>query len=124
MKPEALLSCAVREAVELYRLRERCICFHIHNDLNPSFKSKLPRPAFIKKLKDQGCVIGVADWIFIWPSRIAFAFEAGFIELKIDTAQSPGQQTFEQWCQRVGPYYRIARSVDEVIGIWKEWRLV
>jgi hypothetical protein len=129
MKPEAQLSCAVREAVDLYRLRERCICFKIHNDMMPTFKSRVPAAAYIKKLKDQGCVVGVPDWIFIWEPQIGLyklsSHMVGFIELKIEkNKQSEGQKDFEQWCKRIGPCYRIAHRVDEVINIWKTWKLI
>lgn len=73
-------------------------------------------------------MIGVADWVFIWTlpaiQSLGLHFRVGFVELKIEGQQRPSQKEFEQWCQRVGPYYRIARSVDEVIAIWRDWRLV
>ena len=130
MKPEAQLSCAVREAVELYHLRDRCICFKIQNDLTPGAKTRLPMPAYIAMLKRQGFEPGVADWVFIWVPVMeelygGLVFKVGFIELKIaKNKQSEGQVLFQDWCQKVGPDYRVARSIDNVIQIWQEWRLI
>jgi len=126
MKPEAQLSCAVREAVELYHLRDRCICFKIQNDLTPGAKTRLPMPAYIAMLKRQGFEPGVADWVFIWQRSIfEERFEVLFIELKIGkNKQSEGQVLFQDWCQKICPDYRVARSIDEVIQIWKEWKLI
>jgi len=126
MKPEAQLSCAVREAVDLYRLRDRCICFKIQNDLTPGAKTRLPMPAYIAMLKRQGFCPGVADWVFIWGDcRREWALRVGFIELKIaKNKQSEGQVLFQDWCQKIGPDYRVARSIDNVIQIWQEWRLI
>jgi len=126
MKPEAQLSCAVREAVELYHLRDRCICFKIQNDLTPGAKTRLPMPAYIAMLKRQGFEPGVADWVFIWQRSIfEERFEVLFIELKIGkNKQSEGQVLFQDWCQKISPDYRVARSIDEVIQIWKEWKLI
>ena len=74
-------------------------------------------PSDAVRMKAEGLTAGAADLCIMLP-----AGKVAWLELKARRGrQSEAQKTFELVCQRLQHPYAMARSLDEAIGILKEW---
>ena len=69
--------------------------------------------------KRQGVIAGAGDWVFTWD------LGSGWIELKTDKGKlNANQEAFRDTCQRLGVKYEVARSLEDAIGILREWERI
>ena len=106
---EDRLQMSVIEYLEL--AKPSAYYFHVPN-------ASMATPSHRRKLKLMGLKAGVADLLFILPGG-----RLGAIEIKTHKGrQSEPQKGFESICLIYDVDYRIARSIDEVANILREWK--
>ena len=105
---ESDLQISVIEYLDL--VKPNAFYFHVPN-------ASMATPGFRKTLKRMGLKAGISDLLFIRPGGVL-----GAIELKlVGGRQSDNQEDFQAVCIYYGVDYKIARSIQEVIDILRDW---
>jgi hypothetical protein len=88
-------------------------CFSCPNGFWNGIKNKVKKMCYIKKLKREGLLNGVADVIILQPNAHTI-----FLELKVGrNKQSNYQKLFEDNVKELGFEYYVIRNLDEVIKL-------
>lgn len=78
-------------------------------------------PAFGRKLKAQGKLAGCPDYVILAPPGLT----SFWLELKAEKGRlTPSQKMFQGWAASVGCPHHVARSLEEVIGLLREYHLI
>lgn len=84
--------------------------FHVPNESKAHVSHR-------KKLREMGVKAGVADLVFVLPGG-----KVGFIELKtLKGIASKKQRAFQGLVQYFGAPYELARSIDDMERILRDW---
>jgi len=99
-----------RSIVDYLKLYPNLLWFHVPNE----GKHKVQYRA---KMKRKGVIAGVPDLIFVLPggrfAGMELKREGGF--------QSPEQRWFESECKKLGAYYQVCRSIEDVQDVFEIW---